>query len=39
MSISYNIKKEGITDTIDIPGTEISAYLLVKLLADRLKTK
>lgn len=39
MSITYNIKKEGIVDVVDIPGSEISAYLFVKLLADKLKTK
>ncbi len=33
MSITYNITKEGIVDSINIPGTEISAYLLQKLLA------
>jgi hypothetical protein len=39
MSITFNIKKEGIVDTVDIPGIEISAYLLQKLLSDKLKTK
>lgn len=39
MSISYNIKKEGIADSIDIPGSEISVFLLQKLLAEKLKVK
>lgn len=39
MSISYNIKKEGIADSVDIPGSEISVFLLQKLLAEKLKVK
>lgn len=33
MSVTFNIKREGVVDTIDIPAQEISASLLQKLLA------
>ena len=39
MSITFNITKEGVVDVVNIPGTEISAYLLQKLLAEKLKSK
>ena len=36
MSVTYFLKKEGITDTVMIPGSEISGHILVKLIADKL---
>lgn len=39
MSINFILRKEGITDSIEIPGSEISAYLLQKLIAEKLKIK
>ena len=39
MSVTYNIKKEGISETVMIPGSEVSGHILVKLIADKLKLR
>ena len=39
MSVTYNIKKENLMDTVMIPGMEVSGHILVKLIADKLKVR
>jgi hypothetical protein len=33
------VKKEGFSDSVAFPGTELSVYLLQKLIAEKLQTK
>ena len=37
MSVTYTIRKEGVTGTVLIPGSEVSGHILIKLIADKLK--
>ena len=39
MSVTFCLKKEGITEKVMIPGSEISAHILIKLIADKLKLR
>jgi hypothetical protein len=39
MSIHFIVKKEGISESIAFPGTDMPAHLLQRLIAEKLKTK